>query len=100
MPKRFDTRFYLVCVEDGTEGTPDDSEGLELVWLTPAAALRRHHEDSMPMVFPTIRTLEDLSSFASRRELVASRRGATIPVTRPVLVVDGGRKKIVIPEEE
>jgi 8-oxo-dGTP pyrophosphatase MutT (NUDIX family) len=100
VPKRFDTRFFLASVGSETEGTPDESEGLELLWLTPSEALRRHHEGSLPMVFPTIRTLEDLATFPDQAALVESRRGATIPVTQPVLVMEGGQKKIVIPGEE
>jgi len=100
VPKRFDTWFFLASVADGTEGTPDDSEGLELIWVTPDDALQRHQDGSFPMVFPTIRTLEDLSTFASRQALLDARRRAEISITRPVLVVEGGRKKIVIPEEE
>jgi len=99
VPKRFDTWFFLARVADGTEGTPDDAEGLELAWITPDNALARHQEGTFPMVFPTIRTLEDLSAFSSRNELIESRRSAEISITRPVLVVEGGRKKIVIPEE-
>lgn len=99
IPKRYDTWFFLASVADDVEGTPDDAEGLELAWLTPADALRRHREGAMPMVFPTIRTLEDLATFPSRTALVESRRNETIRVTRPVLVTEGGQKKIVIPEE-
>lgn len=99
VPKRFDTWFFLARVGDGVEGSPDDSEGLELAWLRPAEALRLHRDGSLPLVFPTIRTLEDLSTFSSAGELVEARRGATIRVTRPVLVVENGRKSIVIPEE-
>lgn len=100
VPKRFDTWFFLAEVPDEAGGTPDDSEGLELAWLTPAEALRRHGEGALSMVFPTIRTLEELASCGSRRELLEARRRASIRVTRPALVVENGVKKIVIPEDE
>lgn len=99
VPKRFDTWFFLAVAGDDVEGTPDDVEGIELAWITPAEALRRHHEGTMPMVFPTIRTLEDLASFPDCQAMIDSRRRATIRVTRPVLVIENGRKSIVIPEE-
>ncbi len=99
VPKRFDTWFFLAEVADGVEGTPDESEGLDLEWLTPDEALRRHREGSFPMVFPTIRNLEELASFRSTRELVEARRGAKIEIILPVLVIENGRKTIIIPGE-
>jgi 8-oxo-dGTP pyrophosphatase MutT (NUDIX family) len=99
IPKRFDTWFFLARASDDMDGTPDDSEGLELAWMRPEEALRRHGDGTLPMVFPTIRNLEELSSFRDGHELIEARRGAAITVTRPVLVVANGQKKIVIPGE-
>jgi len=99
VPKRFDTWFFIAIVGDDAEGTPDDAEGLELVWIRPEDALQRHRQESFPMVFPTIRNLEEIATFECGADLLAARRGAAIPVTQPVLVVENGQMKIVIPEE-
>jgi 8-oxo-dGTP pyrophosphatase MutT (NUDIX family) len=98
IPKRYDTLFVLARVEDGTEGTPDEIEGVELVWIRPCEALARNRDGSMQLVFATIRILETLASFASAGALVAACRGRELPVRRPVLVVEEGRKSIVLPE--
>lgn len=99
VPKRFDTWFFLAIVDDDLEGTPDDEEGLELVWIRPDDALQRHRQETFSMVFPTIRSLEEIAAYQNPRALVDSRKGATITITQPVLVVENGRKKIVIPGE-
>jgi recombination protein RecT len=99
VPKRYDTRFFLAEVGDDVEGTPDTEEGLELLWLRPAEALRRHAEGTFPLVFPTIRNLEALLPYTERGSLLAARRAAEIPTIQPVLVVRDGQKTIVIPGE-
>lgn len=99
VPKRYDTWFFLLEVEDASEATAEHREGVEVRWLPPAEALRLHGEGAFSMVFPTIRNLEALAGFASVRELLEARRNAEIPATRPVLVVEGGRKRIVLPDE-
>jgi 8-oxo-dGTP pyrophosphatase MutT (NUDIX family) len=99
VPKRFDTYFFITSVNDDMTATADDVEGVEIVWLTPDEALQRHAAGSLPLVFPTIRNLEALRGFGSVDELIASRRGATIPTILPVIVSDGGKKKIVTPDE-
>jgi len=98
VPKRYDTLFLLARAADGTEGTPDDTEGVELVWIRPADALARNRDGSMQLVFATIRILQTLASFESADALLASCRGREIPVRRPVLVIEDGRKSIHLPE--
>jgi len=99
VPKRFDTWFFVSILEGDVEGTPDDAEGVELAWVRPGDALQRHRQESFPMVFPTIRNLEEIASFERGEDLLAARRGVTVRVRRPVLVVENGQKRIVLPEE-
>lgn len=99
IPKRYDTWFFLLRVEDRTEATPDEMEGTDLAWLRPSDALARHRDGELPLVFPTIRNLEAIASWSSADELIDSRRNATIDITRPVLLVEQGRKRIVLPED-
>jgi 8-oxo-dGTP pyrophosphatase MutT (NUDIX family) len=99
IPKRYDTWFFLLEVEDASEATAEHREGVEVRWLAPAEALRLHGEGAFSMVFPTIRNLQALAAFESARELLEARRDATIPTTRPVLIVEGGKKRLVLPDE-
>jgi 8-oxo-dGTP pyrophosphatase MutT (NUDIX family) len=86
VPKRFDTYFFLARVPRGTAATADQSEAVDVTWIHPAAALRKHAERSMQMVFPTLRNLEALAGFDTAAALLDSRRGAVIEPVMPILV--------------
>jgi len=100
VPRRFDTWFFLVTVEENTEATPENREGVEMRWLRPEEALQQHVNGELPLVFPTIRNLEAIRDFDSSEVLLESRRRAKIQTTRPILIVEGNRKRIVLPDEE
>lgn len=99
VPKRYDTCFFLIHVADDSVATPDLMEGVEMIWITPSDALERQQLGELSMVFPTIRNLEAIATSTSAEELLESRRQATIPTTRPILVQEGDRKRIVLPGE-
>jgi len=85
-PRRYDTRFFAARVAPGANAVHDEREMTGTVWLTPRAALERHRRGDLPMIFPTIRTLEDLSDFATVGELLAHYRSRAIPRVRPDIV--------------
>jgi 8-oxo-dGTP pyrophosphatase MutT (NUDIX family) len=85
-PRRFDTRFFAAVVPPGTEPSINPREIGSAVWLTPAEALELNVRDSLPMVFPTIRTLESLLPFHTPEEVLVSFRERAIPTIVPRLV--------------
>lgn len=85
-PRRYDTRFFAAVVPDGAQARIDPREMVDALWLTPADALDRHRAGTLPMIFPTIRTLEDLADFTSAATLMAHYRGASIPMIMPEIV--------------
>ena len=97
IPMRFDTWFFLIAVRDAVIDAVPNRESLEMRWIEPREALRLHSSNEKPMVFPTVKNLEAIEAFDSAAELIASRHGATIEPVQPRLVIDGGRKKIVLP---
>ena len=97
IPMRFDTWFFLIAVRDAVIDAVPNRESMEIRWIEPREALRLHRSQEMPMVFPTVKNLEAIEAFDSAAELIASRHGATIEPVQPRLVIDGGRKKIVLP---
>ncbi|MGZ7039500.1 MAG: NUDIX hydrolase [Thermoanaerobaculia bacterium] len=97
VPKRFDTYFFLTEAGRDVVATAENSEAVEVIWISPAEALRREGDGNFPMVFPTIKHLEAITSFDSVAALLESRRDADIPTTRPILEDDHGRKRIVLP---
>ena len=85
-PRRYDTRFFAARVPPGASAVHDEREMTGAVWLTPGAALARHRRGQLPMIFPTIRTLEDLCDFATVEDLLAYYRGRAIPRVQPEIV--------------
>lgn len=67
LPKRFDTRFFLAVLE--TENLGPISDELEVVdWMSPQAALRRHEDDEIELILPTIAHLRMLLPFSTADE--------------------------------
>ena len=86
-PRRFDTRFFAARVRGGAHPVVDPREMVEALWITPSAALRRHRDGGLPMVFPTIRSLEDLVAFPTVDAVLAGLRGRRIVPILPRLVL-------------
>ncbi len=89
--KRFDTYFFLAPADDGAAATVDDNEAVDVTWIAPSEAIEK-----LEIVFPTMKNLEAIAGFASAGELLDARRGATIPTTRPRLLMVSGKKRIVL----
>ena len=85
-PRRFDTRFFLAEVPAGCDGAIDEREMSESVWLSPIRALRRFEQGTLPMVFPTVRTLHELARFGTIDAALEHYRAKTIEPVLPRLV--------------
>ena len=92
VPKRFDTYFFLAIAGRDSVASAENVEAVEVTWISPAEAIEK-----LQIVFPTLKNLEAIAGFTSAEELLASRRGAEIATTRPVLIVEDGKKKIILP---
>ncbi|WP_420442530.1 NUDIX hydrolase [Candidatus Palauibacter sp.] len=62
---RFDTRFFLLSLEERPRRVSLTPEHDAALWTTPASALRRSSSGTLPMMFPTARTIERLAGFRS-----------------------------------
>ncbi|MET0543296.1 MAG: MBL fold metallo-hydrolase [Variovorax sp.] len=63
LPKRFDVPFLVARMPEGQVPVADETEQFEPVWVRPSDALTRHAQKRFAMIFPTIRTLERLTTF-------------------------------------
>jgi len=86
-PRRFDTRFFAARVPADAEPIVDLREMTDALWLTPAGALKRYRAGSLPMVFPTIKTLEGLQAYADTESALAAIRSAPVRTILPSLVI-------------
>lgn len=99
VPKRFDTRFFMARAPAGQDAVADYGEALELMWLTPQAALAP--ERALKLLPVTRRTLQDLSRFATADaalEEAHARQSITLTMPR-VGRSRSGERTIVLPDQ-
>jgi recombination protein RecT len=70
LPKRFDVRFLVAPMPDGQQPHADGTEQFEPVWVNPADGLARHERGDFNIIFPTIRTLRQLTRFSGVSQLL------------------------------
>ena len=80
---RYDTRFFGTEIPAECPVHPDGTELVQALWITPAEASIRNREGSLPMVFPTIKTLEALEPFPTPREALDALGKMKIPRLLP-----------------
>jgi len=98
-PKRYDTIFFLARAPRGQAATADLVETTESRWLSAGAALAAQ---DLPLIYPTIRTLEELAAFDSIEALldVAASRRELRPVQPHIeMDADGRYLRILHPDE-
>jgi len=96
---RFDTHFFLAAAPEDADPQPDGGETVDLGWFTPRGALDAHGRDEILLVFPTIKTLEQLAEFSSADELLEWAGGREVEPVEPQVVGDGPTARIVLPGE-
>jgi 8-oxo-dGTP pyrophosphatase MutT (NUDIX family) len=96
---RFDTWFFLAPAPDGAEVRIDEEEAVDMGWFTPRGALEAHERDEILLVFPTIKTLEQLAPFDSAQAAMDYARGRTVEPVVPKVIVGEGDARVVLPGE-
>lgn len=84
-PRRFDTRFFAARVTGAGTPIADPREMTEARWIAPAAALDEHARGELPMILPTVRTLEGLEAFSDTAEALEA-----LSRERVVTILPGG----------
>jgi 8-oxo-dGTP pyrophosphatase MutT (NUDIX family) len=99
-PRRYDTRFFVAALPDGASANADAREMTDARWVTPRHGLDEFAEGNMPMVFPTVRTLELLSGYDTVEDALAGVRATTVEAVLPRLVRAEGGVAIVVDDSE
>ena len=99
VPTRFDTWFYLALAPPHTPPKPDGSETVDAGWFAPRAALDRHRDGELDLVFPTIKQLESLADFASAEDALTEARTSTVEPIMPRVTGEASERRIVLPGE-
>lgn len=98
--KRWQTRFFIAELPPGQEASHDGREVTDSRWLTPADALALGRRGELPMPFPTMRNLRDMSAFTSVDELLDWARGRPeegVMKIRPIVIERDGHIQILAP---
>jgi 8-oxo-dGTP pyrophosphatase MutT (NUDIX family) len=85
-PRRYDARFFAAKVRPNAEPVVDPREMTDAVWVTPAGALERNRDGTMPMVFPTLKTLQRLAIYRDVDAALAGLGRREVPTILPRLV--------------
>jgi recombination protein RecT len=88
-PRRYDTYFFFAAAPYDAGGKADAFETHDDLWISPAAALERHHSGTFHLVFPTIKHLERLAAFDSLESVMHFARTKPIVTILPATVADG-----------
>ncbi len=96
---RFDTWFYLAPAPAGVEPAIDGAEVVDARWYAPDAALEAGRRGELFMVFPTIKTLEQLAGFATAEALIEHAAGREVVATAPRVLTSGETARILLPGE-
>jgi len=96
---RYDTWFYLAAAPDSAQPRVDGTEMVDARWFEPADALRAYRAGEIMLVFPTIKHLEQLSSFRSAQALIDHARTRTVVPVQPRVIGTGETARIVLPGE-
>ncbi len=96
---RFDTHFFLAPAPAAASPVVDGSEIVDLVWHTPQSALEAYGRDQLPLVFPTIKQLEQFSAFDSSDALIAHAAAQTVEPVEPRVLIEGEVARVLLPGE-
>jgi len=79
LPKRFDTCFFIAPVKPDQECRPDYRETVDGIWISPAEALTKNSDGSLPLSPPALVSLHRMLSFADLRKMIAGARNRKWP---------------------
>ncbi len=86
-PRRYDTRFFAARVPGDATPIVDPREMTDALWLTPGTALDRLDAGELPMVFPTIKTIEQLAAYETVESALHAIGRQEVRTILPTLVV-------------
>jgi 8-oxo-dGTP pyrophosphatase MutT (NUDIX family) len=96
-PKRYDARFFVAAMPPGQKPIHDDVETTASTWIRPIDALTQAAEGLFSIIFPTRKTLETLTGFATATDVINSTVGKDIPALLPKVVLADGQPRVVLP---
>ena len=97
-PRRYDTWFFAAQVPMEWTASPAEGEVMEIQWLKPQEALHRNRGGTLPMLFPTVHTLEFLASQEDWVGVSSALSRRPIPRFTPRIVPAEGGVRLFLDE--
>ena len=99
IPKRFAVPFFVARMPAGQVPVADETEQFEPVWVNPQEALARYEAGHMPMIFPTLRTLQRLAVYPSAQAVLDAVQSGPLWVNSPRSALLNGQETRFTEEE-
>jgi 8-oxo-dGTP pyrophosphatase MutT (NUDIX family) len=96
-PKRFSTRFYAAIVPAAQDATADMQEVEAGIWVRPQDALDARARGELTMIFPTVKTLEELATYEAAADVLAACEGRAVVTQLPRVVTVDGAPCVLLP---
>jgi hypothetical protein len=96
--RRYDARFFLAALPAGQEPVHDEVETTSSLWVRPQDALARARSGELMVIFPTRKTLEEMSCFATVSDAMASTASKDISAILPEVVIHEGVPRVRLPD--
>ncbi len=99
-PRRYDTWFFIARLPHDAAVSPDNVETTQARWVSAAQALA---DPDFFMIFPTIRTLEQLGQLSRAADLIdrARDQGPITPIQPHILTdAEGNSIEIILPDDD
>ena len=96
--RRYDTHFFIAALPEGRGTRCDEREMVESLWVRPAVAAERFGRGELPMVFPTVKTVESLARYRSTDAAIEAASRERVERILPRLVRTDAGVAIVVEE--
>lgn len=101
VPRRFDTRFFVVAAPSAQQVSIDARETTQHCWMTPGALIAASERDEMALPHPTHCNLVELEQSLQRHgsvtNLLNAERSRSVPPILPKVIDVDGQRTVVMP---
>jgi len=99
LPRRFDTRFYIVEAPANQAAAHDGGEAVDSVWIEPQRALDEATQGRRTLVLPTRLNLELLAQSATAEQAIAAARARRVLPIEPQAAKTSSGYRLTIPAD-
>lgn len=96
-PRRYDTRFFVAALPAGQLTRDVSGESDQVVWMSPADAVRAVDSKEMAMLPPTYFSCAELAAYTKVVDVIAATRDREVPAIKPRVRVEGDEAYLEVP---